>query len=89
MRIFREGLSVCKCVSFPFGFEGEMCDLIVTRSLLLFFPEYMHIVLFFIQSTLVISKSKGPSETLRDIRMSTYQICRIEENTHRTTKFHK
>ena len=27
-----------------------------------------------IQSTLVISKSKGPSETLRDIRTSTYQI---------------
>ena len=36
------------------------------------------------QSTLVISKSKGPSETLRDIRTSTNQICRIEENTNRT-----
>ena len=34
-----------------------------------------------IQSTLVISKSKGPSETVRDIRTSTYQICSIEENT--------
>ena len=34
------------------------------------------------QSTLVISQSKGPSETLRDIRTSTYQICRIEENTN-------
>ena len=42
-----------------------------------------------IQSTLVIAKSKGPSETLQDIRTSTYQICRIEENTNRTTKFHK
>ena len=42
-----------------------------------------------IQSTLVISKSKGPPETLRDIRTSTYQISRIEENTNRTTKFHK
>ena len=42
-----------------------------------------------IQSTLVISKSKGPAETLRDIRTSTYQMCRIEENTKRTTKFHK
>ena len=30
-------------------------------------------------STLVISKSKGLSETLRDILTSTYQICRIEE----------
>ena len=34
-----------------------------------------------IQSTLVISKSKGPSKTLRDIRTSTYQICGIEEKT--------
>ena len=34
-----------------------------------------------IQSTLVISNLKGPSETLRDIRSSTYQIFRIEENT--------
>ena len=42
-----------------------------------------------IQSTIVISKPKGPSETLRDIRTSTYQLCRIEENTNRTTKFHK
>ena len=42
-----------------------------------------------VQSTLVISKLKGLSETLRDIRTSTYQIFRIEENTNRTTKFHK
>ena len=34
-----------------------------------------------IQSTLVISKSKEPSKTLRDIRTSTYQICSIEEKT--------
>ena len=36
---------------------------------------------FQIQSTLVISKSKGPSKTVRDIRTSTYQICSIEEKT--------
>ena len=43
-----------------------------------------------IQSTPVISKSKGPSETVRHIRTSTYQICRrIEENTNQTTKSHK
>ena len=41
------------------------------------------------QSTLVISKSKRPAEKLRDIRTATYQMCRIEENTNRTTKFHK
>ena len=34
-----------------------------------------------IQSTLDISKSKGPSKTLRDIRTSTYQICSIEGKT--------
>ena len=40
-----------------------------------------------IQLAVLISKSKGLSETLRDIRISTYQICRIEQNTNRTTKF--
>ena len=35
-----------------------------------------------LQSTLVISKSKGPSKTVRDIRTSTYQICSIEEKTN-------
>ena len=40
-------------------------------------------------STLVISNSKGLSEILRDIRSSTYQICRIEEKIIRTTSFNK
>ena len=35
--------------------------------------------IFYIQSTLVISNSKGLSETLRDIRTSKYQSCRSEE----------
>ena len=42
-----------------------------------------------IQSTLVISNSKGLSEILRDIRTSTYQICRIEEKIIRLTTFNK
>ena len=42
-----------------------------------------------IQSTLVISNSKGPAEALQDICTSTYQMCRTEENIKRTTKFHK
>ena len=42
-----------------------------------------------VQSTLVISNSKGLSEILRDIRTSTYQICRIEEKIIRTTTFNK
>ena len=52
-------------------------------------PYRRSTVSYKIQSTLVISKSKGPSETLRDIRTSTYQVFRIEENTNRTTKFQK
>ena len=43
----------------------------------------------YVQSTLVISKSKGLYEILRDIRASTYQTCRIEEKIIRTTTFHK
>ena len=42
-----------------------------------------------LQSTLVISNSKGLSETLRDIRTSAYQIFRIEEKIIRTTTFNK
>ena len=42
-----------------------------------------------IQSTLVISNSKGLSEILRYICTSTYQICRIEEKSVRTTTFNK
>ena len=44
---------------------------------LLLFNVHIHI---HVQSTLVISNSKGLSETLRDIRTSTYQSCRSEEN---------
>ena len=44
---------------------------------------------FIIQSTLVISNSKGLSEIFRDIRTSTYQICRLEEKINRTTAFNK
>ena len=40
-----------------------------------------------VQSTLVISNLVGPSETLRDIRISTYQIFRIAENTNRQINF--
>ena len=43
----------------------------------------------YIQSTLITSNSKGLSEILRDIRTSTYQICRIEEKITWTTTFNK
>ena len=31
VRTFRESLSVCVCVSFPFGFESAMWNLIVIK----------------------------------------------------------
>ena len=42
-----------------------------------------------VQSTLVISNSKGLSEMLRDIRTSTYQICRIADKIIRTTTYNE
>ena len=38
---------------------------------------------------LVISKSTGLSEMLRDINTSTYYVCRIEEKMNRINTFHK
>ena len=46
----------------------------------------LHVVVY-IQSTLVISKSKGPTKTLRDIRTSTYQNCSIEEKQFEQPNF--
>ena len=45
---------------------------------------YLHI-----QSTLVSSNSKGLSETLRDIRTSTYQICGNVKNNKSNSIFNK
>ena len=59
---------------------------IKATDIFIFSTELCEIIL---QSTLVISKSKGPSETLRDIPTSTYQIWRTEENTDGTTKLQK
>ena len=39
-----------------------------------------------VQSTLLISKSKGLLEILRDIHTSTYQICGIEDKINRKKK---
>ena len=41
------------------------------------------------QSTLVISNSKGLSEIPRDIRTSTYQICRVQEKIIQLITFNK
>ena len=54
--------------------------------------SFSFFIFFYLQSTLVISNSKGLSEILRDIRTATYLtylICRIEEKIIRTTTFNK
>ena len=43
------------------------------------YPSLTSPLIIVLQSTLVISNSKGLSEILRDIHTWTYQICRIEE----------
>ena len=40
----------------------------------------------YVQSTLVISNSNGLYEILRDIRTSTYQICRTEGKKNNSNK---
>ena len=65
--------------------NGAFCLLFI-----LFIHRFIYFSFYLLtQSTLVISKSKGPSKTVRDIRTSTYQMCTFEENTKQTTKFHK
>ena len=50
------------------------------KSFLPSFPSFLHI--HEVQSTLAISNSKGLSKILRDIRTSTYQICKIGEKNN-------
>ena len=54
-----------------------------------YIPAYKEAQFNQVQSTLVVSKSKEPSETLRDIRTSTYQVCRIKENTKSNNQISK
>ena len=71
-----------RLTSFPFSFN---C---FRRTVASFHGPYLElsfgatkmtaVQLELIQSTLVISNSKGLSEILRDIRTLTYQICRIK-----------
>ena len=59
-----------------------VCDIRFSRNLSYLNDRNRRCFVFPIQSTLVISKSKGLSKTLRDIRTSTYQICSIEEKIY-------
>ena len=49
----------------------------------------MTLLQYEVQSNLVISNFKRLSERLRDIRISTYQICRNEDKIIRLTTFNK
>ena len=84
-RLIREEHDI-QCMPCSSRIISEMLPDTHTMQSLIFFKPIIHSLK---QSTLVISKSKGPAETLRDIRTSTNQMCRIDENTKRTTKFHK
>ena len=75
------------------GAESNICEWI---SLPIYYTCILTGIAFYkllfsnqIQSTLVISNSKGLYETVRDIRTSTYQICRLRKTINRTTTFNR
>ena len=82
---------MCKGTAFSMPFSPNVDEGLYNENYIYLNTAEAIIALPFseIQSTLFISTSKGPAETLRDIRTSIYQMCRIEENIKRTTEFHK
>ena len=76
-------LCLCQLYDFPKFYFGMLTsDLFHFLRGAQCFPSAVY-------SRLSLYRSKGLFEILRDIRISTYQICRIEETIHRTTAFHK
>ena len=67
----------------------QRCEGLFITSIIIRTHFLVRIENILIQSTPVISNSKGPSKTLRVIHSSTYQIYSIEEKNIKTTKFHK
>ena len=65
-------------------FASSESVLILLNAIYLFIFVVVVFIFFtiVIQSTLVISKSKGSSKKLRDIRTSTYQMCSSEEKNN-------
>ena len=79
-----QGLFVvcCCCFIFIYYFFVNIVLHVYRIKLILPLLQFSSLsTIFVIQSTLVISKSKGPSKPVRDVRTSTYQICSIEEKT--------
>ena len=77
-------------VVFPQYLHIYFCCEVHTLMLTMWDHNHWDFIRFIIiQSTLVITNSKGLSEILRDIRTSTYQICRIYEKMNRTAAFNK
>ena len=70
-------------------FQRQLYAFSLTASSVIVMCTDIGCALLVVQSTLVIPNSKGLSEILRDIRTSTYRICRIEEKLIRLTTFNK
>ena len=87
MRILGELLFLLEsiCCGCSLGALSEpRCNLC---SVIVVLPK--HLFYFSIYSQLSLSRNPRDSEILRDLRISTYQISRIEEKINRTTTFHK
>ena len=75
------------CRPLKHHYSGQKCKPV--WGFLVSFGRILRCSGYIVYSRLVISNSKGLSEILRDIRTSTYQICRIEEKLIRLTTFNK
>ena len=75
----------------PFKNISDTCEIAFSHCTIRKKVVKMHLgedyLTLHIQSTLVISNSKGLSEILTDIRTSTYQICIVQEKIIRLTTF--
>ena len=85
------------CVSLDVNFNETLTNNVVSFEQLgqtpflfvLFFWEVLFVLSVYVEPTLAISKSKRLAEILRDIRILTYQFCRIKKKINRTATFHK
>ena len=84
IRVFADGMCPLQSPSYPKRDEKKTCHTGWMYRLICVFAGHTGLIVGFfyalaqLQSPLVISNSKGPFETLRDIRTSTYQSCGIE-----------
>ena len=81
------------CLPLWTAWWGRLLCLSLVLWLEAFVPSVLFVlplgVISMLQLTLVISKFKGFSEILRDIRTSAYESCRTEDKINLTTTIHK